>query len=114
MENVLEYALAARTEHRSDGDYEYKMKIPLNCALATSKPVSEHRSDGEVVAIPNTFKEALETPQAAKWKEAADKEMASLETHVVFDLVPSASVPSETKIIGTKWFFTVKADPTLK
>ena len=43
--------------------------------------ISEHRSDGEVVVIPNTFKEAMETPQAAEWKEAADKEMASQEKH---------------------------------
>ena len=34
----------------------------------------------------------MESPQAAKWKEASDN-MASLEKHEVFDLVSSASVP---------------------
>ena len=57
----------------------------LDYALTTSNSISEHRSDGEVAAIPNTFEEAMEAPQAAKWKEAADKEMASLEKHEVFD-----------------------------
>ena len=54
MENRLEYALAARKEHRSDGAQEHKMEIILDYALAISNPLSEHRSDGEVIAIPNT------------------------------------------------------------
>ena len=86
MENRLEYALAARTEHRPDGAQEHTMEILLEYALATSNPLSEHSSDGEVIAIPNTFKEAMESPQAAKRKEASDKEMASLENHEVIDL----------------------------
>ena len=32
MENLLEYALVARTEHRSDGAQEDKMEILLDCA----------------------------------------------------------------------------------
>ena len=101
MENRLEYALAARKEHRSDGAQEHKMEIILDYALAISNPLSEHRSDGEVIAIPNTFKEATESLQAAKSKEASDKEMASLEKHIMFDLMSSASV-SSGKVIGIK------------
>ena len=101
MENRLEYALAARKEHRSDGAQEHKMEIILDYALAISNPLSEHRSDGEVIAIPNTFKEATESLQAAKSKVASDKEMASLEKHIMFDLMSSASV-SSGKVIGIK------------
>ena len=79
-------ALAARTEHRPDGAQEHTMEILLEYALATSNPLSEHSSDGEVIAIPNTFKEAMESPQAATRKEASDIEMASLENHEVIDL----------------------------
>lgn len=80
----------------------------------TLRPLlSEHRSDGEAIAIPNTFKEATESPQAVKWKEASNIEMASLEKNEVFDLVASASVPSE-KVIATKLVFRVKADHALK
>ena len=114
MENLLEHALAARTEHRSDGAQEHTMEVLLEYVLATSNPLSEHSSDGEVIAIPNMFKEAMESPQGVKWKEASDNEMASLENHEVFDLVSLASVPSEKKVIGTKWVFKVKADHTLK
>ena len=62
---------------------------------------------------PNTLKEAMETPQAAEQKVAADREMASLEKHDVVDLVSSASVSSEKKVIGTKWVLKVKTDLTL-
>ena len=90
------------------------MEILLEYALADSKPVSEYHSDEEVIAIPNTFKEATESPQATKWKEASDKEMASLDQHEVFELVSSAFVPSEHKVIENKWVFKVKADHTQK
>ena len=37
-----------------DAGAEYKMEILLNYALATSKPLSEHHSDGKAIAISNT------------------------------------------------------------
>ena len=39
------------------------MGILLDYALATSNPTSEHRSDGEVIAVPNTYalKAAMES-----------------------------------------------------
>ena len=90
-----------------------QMESLLEYALATSNLLSEPRSDGEGITIPNTFEEAMETPQAAKWKEASDREMASLEKPEIFELVSSAPVPSE-KVIETKWVFKVKADHALK
>ena len=101
MKKLLVYALVAWTAHRSDGAQDLKMEILLDYALATSNGLSEHCSDGDVVAIPNTFKEATESLQAAKSKEASDKEMASLEKHIMFDLMSSASV-SSGKVIGIK------------
>ena len=81
-ENLLEYAMVARTEHRLDGAQKHKMEILLGYALASRNPIYFGAPFGwEVVVIPNTFKEAMETPQAAEWKEAADKEMASQEKH---------------------------------
>ena len=94
-ENMMEYALVPEAEHRSDGVQEHKMKVYLDYALATGNPVSEQSSDGEVISIPNTFKEAMESPQATKWKEATNKEMDSLQTPAVFDLVSPDSVPPE-------------------
>ena len=113
-ENTMEYALVGEIEHRSDGAQEHRVEVYLDYALDTGNPVSEHSSDGEVVTIPNTFKEAMESPHVTKWKEATNKEMVSLQKHAVFNLVSPDSVPSEHKVIRTKWVFKVKADRTLK
>ena len=53
-------------------------------------------------------------PQAARWKTASDKEIASLEKHGVFDLVPITSVPAGHKVVGTRWVFKMKTDSTYK
>ena len=58
---------------------------------------------GEKERIPNTFKEAMSLPKAAYWKEAADKEIQSLEKHGVYELVPMSFVPSSQKVVGTRW-----------
>ena len=110
----MEYALVGETEHRSDRVKEHRMEVYLDYALDIGNPVSEHGSDGEVITIPNTFKEAMESPQVTKWKEATNKEVDSLQKHAVFNLVSPDSVPPEHKVIGTKWVFKVKADHTPK
>ena len=55
--------------------------------------------------IPNTFKEAMTLPQGARCKVASDKEIASLEKHSVYELVPITSVPNGRKVVGTRWVF---------
>ena len=52
----------------------------------------------------------MNLPQAARWKAASDKEIASLEKDGVFKLVPIASVPAGLKVVGTRWVFKSKAD----
>ena len=68
-EYTMAYVLVAETEHRSDGAQEHKMEGYLNYALDTGNPVSEHSSDGEVITIPNTFKEAMESPQVTNHRQ---------------------------------------------
>ena len=69
---------------------------------------------GELDRVPSTFKEAMGLPQAARWKTASDKEIASLEKRGIFDLVPITSVPAGHKVVGNKWVFKIKADGTYK
>ena len=97
-----------------DAGVEHKMVILLDYELATSNPFSEHHSNGEGIAIPNTyrFKAVMESSQAAKWEEALGKGMAKFEKHEMFDLASSGSIPSE-KVIGTKWVLKVKAEHAL-
>ena len=56
---------------------------------------------GEPDRAPNTFKKAMGLPQAARWKIATDKEIASLEKHGVVNLVPITSVLSGHHVYGT-------------
>lgn len=78
-------------------------------------------SDGEMVAAvatglaqleantPKNWKEAMASPDAAKWKAAAEKEIQGCEQMNVWDLVPRSSVPKH-QIISSKWVFKVKTD----
>jgi hypothetical protein len=59
---------------------------------------------------PATYKEAMQSPQAALWREAADKEMAGCEKKMVWELVPRTSVPKEHRVISCKWVLKVKTD----
>ena len=52
---------------------------------------------GKSDRVPNTFKEAMGLPQAARWKTASDKDIASLEKQGVFDLILITSVPAGLK-----------------
>ena len=51
-------------------------------------------------------------PQAARWKAASNREVASLEKHGVYELIPIASVSTGQRMIGTWWLSKIKADGT--
>ena len=57
---------------------------------------------GESDRIPNTFKEAMDLPQVARWKAAAGKKIATLKKPDVFQLVSITPVPARYKVFGTK------------
>jgi hypothetical protein len=59
---------------------------------------------------PTTWKQAMASPDASKWKAALDKEMASIDEMEVWDLVPRVSVPRGQIVIKCKWVFKIKTD----
>ena len=72
-------------------------------------------SEGEkVLIIPNTFKEAMALPEAARWKAASDKEIESLRAHKVYDLVLITSIPTGQKAMSSRWVYKIKADKSFK
>ena len=73
------------------------------CAVASGLSVLEGQT-------PNTWKEAMASPDSAKWRAAADKEMAGCERMGVWERVPRSSVPKDQVIITTKWVFKIKTD----
>ncbi|KAG2854807.1 hypothetical protein PC114_g28646 [Phytophthora cactorum] len=55
--------------------------------------------------MPTTFKSAMESSDAVKWKEACDSELESLHKNDTWDVVP---LPKGRKAIGCRWVFRVK------
>ena len=55
--------------------------------------------------MPTTFKSAMESSDAVRWKEACDSEIASLRQNATWELVP---LPKGRKEIGNRWVFRVK------
>ena len=56
---------------------------------------------------PRTVKDALNSPDQAKWMKAMEKEIESLRESDVWELV---DLPKGRKAVGSKWVFKVKTD----
>jgi hypothetical protein len=63
------------------------------CCLATTR------------TIPNTYRQAMESPDSEQWQKAMDEEMASLEENETFDVV---DLPPNTEAVGGRWVYTIK------
>ena len=74
-----------------------------------NKASSESNNEGMAqdihMAEPQTWKQAMKSPQADKWREAADEEISAMLENQVWDIVkcPPGVVP-----IQSKWVFKIK------
>ena len=57
------------------------------------------------VATPNSYKQAVRSPQRTKWELAMDKELASLRDNSVFKIVPR---PRDHPVLPTRWTYRAK------
>ena len=64
--------------------------------------------------IPNSYKDAVKSPQWKDWQGAIQKEMDSSKQHDVYKLVNISSVPKGEKTIGLRFVFMQKADGRFK
>ena len=80
--------------HESLAHVEYAM-------IAGNSDQGSCSEGGTRMVLLNTFKEAMSSPKADKWRAAANKEMDSLKQHKVYELIPATSVPSGAKTIGS-------------
>ena len=65
----------------------------------------DHYASVCCVAEPNTPKEAMMSPDAKEWQEAADLEYESLLENKTWDIV---ELPNDRKAIGSRWVFKIK------
>ena len=79
---------------------------------ATGAPAHKGISEegNQPLKIPNSYKDAVKSPQWIDWQGAIQMEMDSLKQHDVYELVNISSVPKGEKIIGSRFVFKQKAD----
>ena len=72
---------------------------------------STEDEDGEFAGVagdfyePNTYKQAMKSPDAELWQQAAEEEINSLNANGTWDIVP---LPKDRKAIGSRWVFKIK------
>lgn len=62
---------------------------------------------GQMISIPNTYEDAIQSPDREKWIEAMKDEINSIEENKTWDLV---ELPANKNLVDNKWVFTVKTD----
>ena len=84
------------------------LATPRICSLTIPSPTPSR--------IPNTYQEALASPDADKWREAINKELASHYTMTTWSTKPI--VTSDRNILNnaitTRWVFAIKSDGRYK
>ena len=83
---------------------------------ATGAPAHKGISDegNQPLKTPNSYKDAMKSPQWKDSQGAIQKEMDSLKQHDVNKLVNISSIPKGEKTIGTRFVFKQKADGRFK
>ena len=76
------------------------------------KGISEEGN--QPLKIPNSYKDAVKSPQWKNWQGTIQKEMDSLKQHDVYKLVNVSSVPKGEKMIGSRFVSKQKADGRFK
>ena len=88
---------------------------PRAFVYATGVPVHKRFSEeGQLVRIPNSYKDAQKSPQWGDRNNVIQKEMDSLRKHNAYKLVKVSSVPKEEKIIGSRFVSKQKIDGRFK
>jgi len=78
----------------------YLTRISMRCPTKRTTALS-------TVIIPNTFEEAMQSPQAQQWKEACNAEYQCLIDNTTWKLMP---LPRGASLVKGKWVFDIKKD----
>ena len=57
---------------------------------------------------PETYKEAISTPECGKWKKAMEEEIQALEESGTYDLT---TLPKGCNVVGGRWVYAVQPGP---
>lgn len=62
--------------------------------------------ESEIEVVPNTYEEAIASPNAELWKNAMEEEIRSIRLHEVWEICDR---PEESKVIKSKWIYSIKS-----
>lgn len=77
----------------------------MDLHLLSQEPVMAFSARSEVVKIPISYKQAIQSSDAEHWRAGMAKEIQSLETNGTFELT---NLPDGRRAIETKWVFDAK------
>jgi len=92
-------------ETLSEVDEPGTPEVEQTLLLILAEALSTDTSGNAAFIEPNSYTEAIQSPQVNEWKKAMDDEMKSISDHKTWELVP---IPKGKKPIGTKWVYKVK------
>uniref|UniRef100_H3H8N2 Integrase catalytic domain-containing protein n=1 Tax=Phytophthora ramorum TaxID=164328 RepID=H3H8N2_PHYRM len=101
LEEVTEVPSAKRYASQS----RYQTLDEMSAAAQESQDFEAAYVVDSVGEMPTTFKSAMESSDAVKWKDACDSKCDSLLKNDTWDVVP---LPKGRKAIGCRWVFRVK------
>jgi hypothetical protein len=78
--------------------------------VAFTAAVTDATSTVNSDVIPNSYKEARASIEAAGWQQSMDEEMTNLRKLGCWTVIPRSSLPPNTPIMGTRWTYRKKTD----
>ncbi|OWZ09437.1 LOW QUALITY PROTEIN: Integrase, catalytic core protein [Phytophthora megakarya] len=101
LPGVQAYAIVRRRPSKFNDFVVYAMICNVND--------SPHWHEKEI-RLPHSYREAMNSPQHAEWREGMEKEMQAMKDKDVLELVPEDEVPDGKTLLRTMWRFQVKTD----
>ena len=115
LHNIRSLALYTNIETQDISHHLENASLFAEHAYFSAASSGKHSGGGgDKLKVPNTFKEAMSLLQAARWKAAADEDIAILKKHGVYEMVPASFVLTGQKVIGSRWVNKIKADDLFK
>ena len=114
LHNLRSLALYTNVEMQDIAHHLDNASLFTENAYVSTASTGNHSGGGDKLKVPNIFKEAMSLPQAARWKAAADKDIASLKKPGVYEIVPASFVPARQKVVGSRWVNKIKAGDLFK
>ena len=112
LRELRKLAFFAKGEFPDVGHIDGMHRFAEFAYAALNTQLHSHSPQG-TVTVPENYQQAMKLPETELWKEAAQKEIKSLQDLNIYTLVPISNVPKGQNVIGSRWAFKVKpATPT--